>query len=119
MSIKFTKFSSILLITAISSLFAFEAKAEEPLSLADTFEEAYFQNTGNAYDRASIWGQIKSITGVTGFSDQQITADSKLIDTVYKDAMKAQSEVGAPLKTRDLQNPYTTSIFENPDYLGN
>ena len=119
MSIKFTKFSSILLITAVSSLFALEAKAEKPLPLADAFLEAHFEHTGDSFDNATIWGQLNNILGIKKFPDRQIAADSKLVNILFEDAMKAQSEVGSPVKTRDLPNPYTTSVFENPSYLGN
>ena len=120
MSIKFTKLSSILIITAISSLFALRAKAEEPahLSLAETFEAAYFEHTGNNYQNSSIIGQLNTIFGFKGFPENQISADGKLVDRVYTNAMKNQSQAGSPIRTRNLNNPYDTSLIENPSYIG-
>ncbi|VEP15030.1 conserved exported hypothetical protein [Hyella patelloides LEGE 07179] len=122
MSIKFTKLSSILLITAISSLFAMEAKAEEPtnkpISVNDTFKEAYFVHTGDNYQNSSFIGQLNTILGFKGFPDNQISADGKLMDMVYQNVIEQQSQVGSPMKTRDLSNPYTTSLQENPGYIG-
>ena len=119
MSIKFTKLSSILLITTISSLFAFSAKAEKPPSLSEAFEAAYFENAGNSYRKSSIIGQLNTILGFRGFPDKQISADGKLVDKLYEDALKQQSQVGSPIKTRDLNNPYNTSLQENPNYISN
>lgn len=122
MFIKFTKLSSILLVTAVSGLFTLEAKAEETspqsVSVVDTFENAYFENAGNSYKRSGILGQLNSLTGIPGFPDRQVSADGKAVDKIYQNAMSNQSQAGTPMKTRDLGSPYTTSLQENPNYLG-
>jgi hypothetical protein len=50
MFIKFTKLSSILLITTVVGFFALDAKAEEiktpTMSVADTFNNTFFENSG-------------------------------------------------------------------------
>ncbi len=115
MSIKFTKLSAILVIAAIASLFSIEAKAEmKPLDRA--FEDAYFKKGKNAFTQSSIFGQANSIFGFTGFADQHISADGKAVDNVYKQGMKAQSGTGMRMVTRDLVNPYDTSLREIPSY---
>lgn len=122
MSIKFTKLSSILLITTISGLFALEAKAENPkvetISVVNTFENAYFEHTGTNFQNSSFVGQLNTILGFKGFPDNQVSADGKLVDKIYQEIMSGQSQIGSPLKTRDLNNPYTTSLQENPGYIG-
>ena len=113
MSIKLAKLSSILLITATSSLLPSLVKAEEPaLSVAEAFENAYFKHTGNNYQNSSFIGQLNTIFGFKGFPDRQISADGKAVDTIYNNVMENQSQVGSPLKTRDLNNPYDTSLIE-------
>ena len=122
MSIKFTKLSSILLITTISCLFACNAKAEEatarPRSVSETFQDAYFEHTGDNYDNSGIVKQLNTIFGFQGFPDNQISADGKLVDEIYQDVLRGQSRAGSPIKTRDLKNPYSTSLQENPSYIG-
>ena len=122
MSIKFTKLSSILLITTISSLFVLEAKAENPtvetVSVVNTFKNAYFEHTGSNFQNSSFVGQLNTILGFKGFPDNQVSADGKSVDKIYQDVMSGQSQIGSPLKTRDLTNPYTTSLQENPGYIG-
>jgi hypothetical protein len=122
MFIKFTKLSSILLITTVSGLFALDAKAEEtsaqPISVADTFKNAYFEHAGNNYEKSSFIGDLNTIIGIQGFPENQISADGKLVDEIYQNAILNQSQVGTPLKTRDLSTPYTTSLQENSSYIG-
>lgn len=115
MFIKFTKLSAVLVMATIASLFSIEAKAEMT-SLDEAFEDAYFKKGKNTYVQSSIFGQLNTIFGFTGFADQHITADGKAVDKVYQKGMEAQSESGMRMMTRDLANPYDTSIRENPDY---
>lgn len=123
MFIKFTKLSSILLITTVVGLFALDAKAEEmktpTMSVADMFNNAFFENSGDNYQNSSFIGDLNNIIGIKGFPENQVSADGKLLDKLYKDAMFNQSQVGTSMKTKDLTNPYTTSLQEIPSYTGN
>ena len=114
MSIKFTKLSQILIATFISSyVIAEPAKAE---SIPETFREAYFENSGNAFQNGTIRGQLEFILGIDGFPETKISRDGKLIDIIYKDVMKQQAQSGPRLVTRDLSNPFQTSVSEHPEY---
>ncbi|MEL6927914.1 MAG: serine/threonine protein kinase [Cyanobacteria bacterium J06600_6] len=115
MSIKFTKLSKILVIATIASLFSIEAKAEmEPLH--EEFREAYYTKGKDAFKQSNIFGQINTILGFTGFPEQHISSDGKAVDKVYQAGLKQQSSSGEPLVTRDLENPYSTSLRESPNY---
>ena len=128
MSIKFTKLGSILLITAITSLFAVQAQAQEmeqplsmteqPLSTLEVFEKAFFKHTENAFDNDSMVNQLNTIFGFNLFPETQISLDGELVHMLYVDVMKQQSQSAAPVKTRDLSNPYSTSLQQNPEYIG-
>jgi len=115
MSIKFTKLSVVLVIATIASLFSIEAKAEKQ-SLDQTFEDAYFKKGKDSFQQSTITGQFNFLFGFTGFPEQHISSDGKAVHEIYEDAMKAQSAEGMRVITRDLPNPYDTSIRENPDY---
>lgn len=115
MSIKFTKLSTVLVIATIASLFSIQAKAEMQ-SLDAAFEDAYFKKGKSTFDQTSILGYADSILGFTGFAEQHITDDGEAVHKVYVDGMKAQSASGMRMMTRDLANPYDTSIRENPGY---
>ncbi len=124
---RLAQLGSILLITAITSLFPVQARAEmesqekenmQPLSTAEVFEKAFFDHTGNAFQNDSIVGQLNHIFGFNLFPEKQIALDGKLVDILYRDVMKTQAEAVTPMKTRDLSNPYSTSLQENHDYIG-
>jgi len=118
MSIKFTKLtnlSQILLIAGAASIFGAAAQAEM-MSLDQDFRDAYFSNGKTAFAEGNIFGQFNTITGITGFPDQHISRDGKAVDQVYQTGMAEQTGMGASMMTRDLANPYDTSLRENPSY---
>ncbi|MEM8721890.1 MAG: serine/threonine protein kinase [Cyanobacteria bacterium P01_G01_bin.39] len=115
MSIKFTQLSKVLILAAIASLLADQVKAEmEPLP--EAFENAYFKNAPNAFRQAGIFEQINNIVGITGYPEQDVTGDGEAVDDVYQAGLKKQSATGMRTITRDLENPYDTSLLENPSY---
>lgn len=116
MSIKFTKLSKVLVIAAIASLFAVEAQAQmKPLD--DAFKDAYHKRGKNAFKQSNIIGQINTIVGLTGFPEQHIAADGKAVDQLYQQSLIKQTSSGEYSVTRDLENPYNTSLRENPSYI--
>lgn len=94
----------------------------EPLgiSLNEMFTRAFFNDTGTYHDLTSISGQANLIFGWRrapgSFMDNMIARDGKLVNTIYDDAIRQQTQ-GIPLRTPDLPNPFDTSILENPSYL--
>lgn len=136
MSIKFTKLTKILVIStvaSISSLFAVEVMAQtekseitesrltkstEAMTLDEAFTDAYFKRGKNAFVQQSFLGQLNTIVGFTGFPEKQIAADAKAVYNLYQTAMERQVKAGMPIYTKDLVNPYETSLLENPSYIG-
>lgn len=115
MPIKFTKLSKVLVIATIASLISLEAKAEKE-SLPEAFDNAYFTKGKDAFRQSGIFEQFNTIVGFTGFPEQHIAADGEAVDEVYKVGLEQQSTTGMRMRTRDLENPYDTSLKENPSY---
>ncbi len=88
-------------------------------SLPNVFNRAFANQTGRFYDISSLSGQANSIFGwrygPNSFFDNQIADDALTIGTVYRDAMRQQT-AGPVIRTRDLPNPFDTSLQENPQY---
>lgn len=119
MSIKFTKLTKLLIIATIASLFSLEAKADKPVdkvSLKEAFKAAYFDNGENAFAQSGFLGQINTIVGIPKFPEQDIAADAKEVDLLYEVAIQRQTSTGERLFTRDLENPYDSSLRVNPGY---
>jgi hypothetical protein len=117
MSIKFTVVGQILLITAVASLFNVKAMAESEVTAA--FEQAYFEKSGNAFESDDWIRQLNHIFGFQRFPEIQISIEGELVDTIYHDVMEQQVGSGSSIRTRDLSNPYNTSLGENPNYTSN
>ena len=112
MSIKFTKLTKVLAIATIASLFSLEAKAEmQPLDRV--FKDAYFSKGKNAFVQSNFLSQVNTIFGFTGFPEQHISSDGKAVDNIYQAGMKQQSAIGMKMITRDLENPYNTSLRDS------
>ena len=119
MSNKFTKLSKILVIATIASLFSMEAQANEgskEVPLSEAFKAAYFTNGENAFRQSGIFGQINTILGIPKFPEQDVAADAEEVDLLYELALERQTSTGERLVTRDLDNPYNTSLREIPNY---
>ncbi|MFP4134701.1 MAG: hypothetical protein ACLFTJ_11175 [Halothece sp.] len=79
------------------------------------FQEAVNYESGNFFRNQSLGGRLKLIFGVaeplerSSFPENEIIRDAQLVDIFYQDYM--QQQMGdAPIRTRDLENPYTTSV---------
>ena len=120
MFIKFTKLTKVLIITTITSLVAIETQANTDASakipLTDAFEAAYYENGENAFMQSSMLGQINTIVGIPKFPEQDIAADAKQVHSLYETALEKQTSAGERLITKDLDNPYDTSLRVNPRY---
>ncbi len=139
MLVQFTRLGQILAVSAIGSLIAVEAvaprlgKAEnvpnkpteaqpEPISMMSesipaAFNRAFFEHTGNAFENQTIVSQLNTIFGFNYYPEKQIALDGELVDYLYKDVMEQQTASIAPVRTRDLSNPFNTSLYENPGYI--
>jgi hypothetical protein len=114
MSIKFTVVGQILLTTAVASLFNVKVMAQS--EFAETFEEAYFTKSGDAFESDDWSRQLNTIFGFNRFPELQIATEGELVNTIYHDGLKQQAGSAALIRTRDLNNPFNTSLGENPNY---
>ncbi len=90
-------------------------------NIPELFNRAFNNNTGRFYELSDLSGQANLIFGwrtfpMGSFFDNMISRDSQLVNTLYRDVMQQQT-AGPLMRTRDLENPFGTSLSENPDYL--
>ncbi|PSF32662.1 hypothetical protein C7H19_21285 [Aphanothece hegewaldii CCALA 016] len=90
-------------------------------NLSLLFNRAFYHNTGRFYEITNISGQANNIFGARtfpgSFLDNQIAKDAKLVETLFYFFL--HEEMRKPtIKTKDLPNPYDSSIQEDPSYLG-
>lgn len=88
-------------------------------TVADKITRAYFTNDPDFFHNRSFGRQLDFILGLgsppgDAFPENEITQDGKMIDVVYQDALKQQVSNDPVVRTRDLPNPYQTSILTSP-----
>jgi S-layer homology domain len=90
-------------------------------SLNEVFERAFFHNMNSFYESTGILDQLNTQLGISpfkvpaAFPENQIARDGELLHEIYKDALQQQSSLPR-MRTRDLPNPFDTSLLENPGY---
>lgn len=90
-----------------------QSKGDE--TLAETFNRTFFDSDPNFFRNRSFKRQFDWILGTNGFADNEIQRDSAKVDKLYRAALKRQVSSDPPVRTRDLPNPYETSILSSPD----
>lgn len=91
-------------------------------NIGDLLQQAITYESGNFLNNRSISEQFQLIFGIGGvksdglssFPENEITRDSVLLHTIYEDYLQQQAG-GDDIRTRDLENPFTTSLG-SPDY---
>lgn len=87
-------------------------------TVADRFEQVFFTNDKDFFANRSFVRQLDLIFGFgslsTGFIENEANADTKAINIFYKDALLQQGSSDPVIRTRDLPNPYDTSVLQSP-----
>jgi len=86
-------------------------------NVQDLFQEAMTYESGNFFTNRSVGEQLQLIFGVgsvktqglSAFPENEITRDARLLHTIYEDYLQQQAGQQS-IRTRDLTNPYTTSL---------
>lgn len=83
------------------------------ISPAQAFNRAMFENSGTYFENRSIRRQTRSILGLGGFPEQNLTRDAKLVNLVYRDVLRQQVSSTPLIRIQDLRNPFDSTV-ENP-----
>ena len=128
---RFVNLIPILVISAASSVFASEAFAQTELTdsqparletVPEVFNRAFYHGLGDAIEQFSLGGQLNFIFGWRAFpqgsfTENQIARQARLVNILSRDAFNQQNSGGPIIRTRDLNNPFNTSVQQSPDYL--
>jgi hypothetical protein len=114
MPINVSRFSSALLAIGVVAGFQASAIAQPTNStFADRFEQAFFKSDPNFYQNRDWGRQFDWLLGTNGFSDNEINRDAQRVNDLYHAQLEAQTASDPVIRTRDLPNPYKTSILES------
>jgi hypothetical protein len=99
------------------------SSSNKPLTyqnVQELFQNAITYESGNFFTNRSLNSQLQLIFGTgpigrSSFPENEITRDTALVHILYEDFLRQQAQ-DPPIRTRDLDNPYDTSVG-SPDYL--
>ncbi len=87
-------------------------------TLSDRFDQVFYTKDKEYSENRSLLRQLDFLIGIGGlnnsFVENEITADTKAITVLYKDELLKQGSSDRVVRTRDLPNPYDTSILQSP-----
>lgn len=123
MGLSLRSLNGIVFFVAAAAIFPLAATAQPASSTtsssygspADTFNRAYFKNDPSYFRNQSYVRQLDAIFGFRdSFPETEIQRDAELVDFLYQDVLRQQYSVAPVIRTRDLPNPYNTSILGSP-----
>ncbi len=102
-----------LLSSAGSTALAEEKEAELPPLRQSSIPEVMNRNADldDAWENASILGDFKWNFGIE-YEDNKLAKDARRINALYIDLLEQRDRDNPAVRTRDLPNPYDTSLFE-------
>ncbi len=116
--------SALVVLTTVCIGSAAKAQTASPYqfsqyeTLADRFEQVFYINDKDMFENRSFLRQLDFLIGIgslnTSFVENEINADTKAVTILYKDALLQQGSSDPVVRTRDLPNPYDTSILQSP-----
>jgi hypothetical protein len=101
-----------LLLGAVTLSIATPAHAD---NLADQMNKMFSANSGDIFYNATTWRQAQLLLN-TPTAEGEYNKDAQAMEALYRAGMKAQ--VGSPISTTDLPNPFSSSIQTNPRLIG-
>lgn len=137
MVMRLSSLIAALTLSAATSLFAATAKAQTgvdcttnntidcvnpfPLSgytLDEAMNRAYYSHDKPVYQNQLLPRQLFFIFGPSwnllegNYPEVEITKDARTVHNLYVEALRIQNNSGPVLRTRNLPNPYNTSVLQ-------
>ena len=93
-----------------------------PINLKELMNKAFWENSGDFFEQATIDNQLNFFMGWRNFPEgscpeNSIARDGLLINIIVEDYFKQLVEREPTIRTRDIENPFNTSVQQNPSYI--
>lgn len=123
MKLKVKNLTSILILVAVATSFTSTAIAEPILNappssdetISDQFYRATFKNQRDIFYNRSAGNLLNLFFGFSGYAENQYLQDAEEVDRLYTKTLQQQVSGDPDIRTRDLPNPYETSILSSPN----
>jgi hypothetical protein len=135
---KFSRFLTIATLTTLTCIITHPSEAKpvqdnsskvdivevsSPLSVNELVNQAFSENSGTFYEQATIDGALNTILGWRTFPEgsypeNNVARDGLLLSTIMSDYFKQLQKEDPIFRTKDLNNPFDSSLNEDPsNYL--
>jgi hypothetical protein len=118
MGVNIKRWSGVVVLAALmssagSAVLAQEQEADLPPLSESNISEVVDRNSNldSFWEEAFIGGDAKFLFGLS-YDDNQVAKDARRIQVLYQDLLEQQDRDNPIVRTRDLPNPYDTSLFE-------
>ncbi len=132
----FSKFTAILIfMSLISGVICAKAYGQEDsatpetsiepaLNVSDLVNLAFSEYTGDFLEQAGIGGQLNFFFGwrefpLGSYGENNIIREASLLEAINADFFKQLTQTDPTIRTRDLENPFNSSLNSNPEYTRN
>lgn len=90
------------------------------LNMNELVNRAFSQNSGDFFQQADLSGQLNTIFGWRNFPqgsfpENNITRDGLLLNAILADYFKQLQQENPTMRTRDIPNPFDSSVGETPN----
>ena len=92
------------------------------LSLEELANEAFSHHTRDIFEQSDILGQFNFLFGWSdapegSYTENDIMRDSHLLYVIYDDYFRQLNQREPTMRTRDINNPFNTSVRQSPSYM--
>jgi hypothetical protein len=101
-----------LLVGAVTLSIAAPARAD---NFGDQMDKLFSANSGDIFYNSTTWRGAQLLLNIPTV-ESEYNKDSQAVEQLYREGMRAQ--VGTPISTVDLPNPFSSSIGTNPRLIG-
>jgi hypothetical protein len=126
---KLSRFLTIATLTTLTCVVIHPAHADDHLdynefkttyNVEELINEAFWRNESDFFEDSKPGGFLNSMLGwgsfpLGSYPETEMTKDALILYTIMNDYYKQQQENDPVLKTRDLDNPFSTSLREQPN----
>jgi hypothetical protein len=118
MGVNIKRWSGVVVLAALMSSAGSAGMAQEQAADLPPLSESSIpevvdrnSNLDSFWKEAFIGGDAKFLFGLS-YDDNKVAKDARRIQVLYQDLLDQQDRDNPTVRTRDLPNPYDTSLFE-------
>lgn len=85
---------------------------EEIMPVTEAFDRAFYGRSGSIRFKTSLVGQLLRLTIL--YPEKEISRDGRRLERLYRELLLHQTMSDPLIRTRDLDNPFNSSILTMP-----